>query len=194
MTLWNVFREIDTKEKKTEKEKVDGTNQKFTIILSYKRDPWVQFITLMQFLWGTQAVPLRRENQSISADLVDEMMAESAGFPTQEDFSGAAFSLAQLQGAYRLNVSQLVRGEVQMTDGASVFPGARGLNGKSNLSSCDVLSWSKTWEKKRFERESGDGFDLYGFRKRMMSSFRRFGSKFDSYATLRGASSSIEVD
>lgn len=52
----------------------------------------------------------------------------SESFPNEDDLSGAAFSLAQLQGAYRLNVSQLALGLVQMADGIS-FSSLRGLNG-----------------------------------------------------------------
>ena len=55
-------------------------------------------------------------------------MEISKTFPSDDDLSGAAFSLAQLQGTYRLNVSQLARGYVQMSDGIS-FASVRGMNG-----------------------------------------------------------------
>ena len=61
--------------------------------------------------------------------IIDEVMSSSLHFPTDEDFSGAAFSLAQLQAAYRLNVSQLARGNFQMSD--NVYSSARGLDGMS---------------------------------------------------------------
>ncbi len=51
----------------------------------------------------------------------------SKSFPSEDDLSGAAFSLADLQGAYRLNVSQLARGYVQIS-GIS-FVSVRGMNG-----------------------------------------------------------------
>ena len=52
----------------------------------------------------------------------------SAMFPNEDDLSGAAFSLAQLQAAYRLNVSQLASGTVQLSNGIS-FASVTRLNG-----------------------------------------------------------------
>lgn len=63
-----------------------------------------------------------------NADIVQDVFKISKSFPNDEDLSGAAFSLAQLQGAYRLNVSQLASGNVQLSDRIS-FPSVRGLNG-----------------------------------------------------------------
>lgn len=62
------------------------------------------------------------------ADIVQDVFKISKSFPNDQDLSGAAFSLAQLQGAYRLNVSQLASGNVQLSDRIS-FPSVRGLNG-----------------------------------------------------------------
>lgn len=55
-------------------------------------------------------------------------MTES--FPTFDDFSGAVFALAELQVAYKLNISQFARGEVQHGSN-SVFTSAKGLNGNT---------------------------------------------------------------
>lgn len=46
-----------------------------------------------------------------------------------DDLSGAAFSLAQLQGAYGLNVSQLARGYIHVPNQDLSFSSIRGLNG-----------------------------------------------------------------
>lgn len=47
---------------------------------------------------------------NITDKIRNEMMTISKSFPTSDDLSGAAFSLAQLQEAYHLNVSELASG------------------------------------------------------------------------------------
>lgn len=59
--------------------------------------------------WDQVKEALLRES-NITDKIRNEMMTISKSFPTSDDLSGAAFSLAQLQGAYRLNVSQLASG------------------------------------------------------------------------------------
>ena len=62
-------------------------------------------------------------------EIVGEVMYISKSFPTMDDLSGAAFSLAQLQGAYQLNVSQLARGRIQVPNQDLSFTSIRGLDG-----------------------------------------------------------------
>lgn len=68
---------------------------------------------------------------------IDNMVADvlklSEMFPNEDDLSGAAFSLAQLQGAYRLNVSQLASGSVPISNGIS-YRSVKRLDGISNRS------------------------------------------------------------
>jgi prolyl 4-hydroxylase len=59
--------------------------------------------------WDQVKEALLRES-NITDKIRNEMMTISKSFPTSDDLSGAAFSLAQLQGAYHLNVSQLASG------------------------------------------------------------------------------------
>lgn len=70
----------------------------------------------------------KKKNEKWKTEIVEDVLNISKSFPNDEDLSGAAFSLAQLQGAYRLNVSQLASGNVQMSDRIS-FASLRGLNG-----------------------------------------------------------------
>lgn len=61
--------------------------------------------------------------------VVQDMFNISSSFPTLDDLSGAAFSLAQLQAAYKLNVSQMARGYIQMPGRDLSFPSIDGLDG-----------------------------------------------------------------
>ena len=66
-------------------------------------------------------------------DLIEDVLHKSQIFPTFDDFSAAAFSLAQLHGAYQLNISQLSRGYVQISQESRHvgFASIRGLNGET---------------------------------------------------------------
>lgn len=75
-----------------------------------------------------QRPPCAKKLHVYYIDTVRDVLKMSESFPNEDDLSGAVFSLAQLQGAYRLNVSQLARGLVQMSDQIS-FTSLRGLNG-----------------------------------------------------------------
>ncbi|XP_032793189.2 prolyl 4-hydroxylase subunit alpha-1 [Daphnia magna] len=79
-----------------------------------------------------QTVKTALETQVNVTEIVEDVLNISKSFPNDEDLSGAAFSLAQLQGAYRLNVSQLASGNVQMSDRIS-FASLRGLNARDCL-------------------------------------------------------------
>lgn len=62
-------------------------------------------------------------------DNVKTILGISQTFPTIEDFSGAAISLAQLQGAYKLNATHMARGFIQVSSRNLSFPSVRGLSG-----------------------------------------------------------------
>lgn len=67
-------------------------------------------------------------NTPVLLDTVPKILNLTANFPTFDDFSGAVFALADLQVAYKLNITQFAQGEVQLGS-SSTFMSAKGLNG-----------------------------------------------------------------
>ncbi|XP_046639382.1 prolyl 4-hydroxylase subunit alpha-1-like [Daphnia pulicaria] len=95
-------------------------------------NPINAFHMMRRLTIGWREVKTTLEFHGNVTDIVQDVFKISKSFPNDEDLSGAAFSLAQLQGAYRLNVSQLASGNVQLSDRIS-FPSVRGLNARDCL-------------------------------------------------------------